>query len=168
MSYVVVRVWVSRFRKMSPGHVSLAITPKSTKPEDGYVSFAPAQQGRISGPGRFYSSADDYGEYVQPSDDPPRGCWIGKIYGLDAASMLSSFQQAIKHPTHYSPFNECATQVHRYLVIGGADRFASRWSRNVIATWSPDDVEDYAKSIVHHTRGLGSVGHKFVGAGTIL
>ena len=81
--------------------------------------------------------------------------------------MMHHLMHALHHSETYSLFNECATQVHRYLKIGGGDSYAGTWSKHVIGFWSPDDVEDYAKSIVNHTRRLGSTGHKFRGAGTV-
>ena len=44
-SYVIVRVWVSRIRKTSPGHTSLAIRPLARDAAQGYVSFAPVKSG---------------------------------------------------------------------------------------------------------------------------
>ena len=167
MSYVIVRVWVSRIRKTSPGHASLAIRPSARNAHQGYVSFAPIKSGSVHGPGKFYPLEHDLGEYNRPTDDGTRGCWIGKIHGLDTHRMLSAFLRDQRHAQTYSLFNECATQVHKYLAIGGGDKFASRWSRNVVLCWSPDDVEDYARSIVAHTRHLGSHGRKIVGAGTV-
>jgi hypothetical protein len=167
MSYVTVRVWVSRFRKTSPGHASLAIFPHSSTAHDGYVSFAPVVSGSIYGPGKFYPLEHDVAEYSTPSDDPTRGYWIGKIHGLDAHKMMHRFSHDNRHGQTYSLFNECATQVHKYLAIGGGDRHSGLWARNAMIFWSPDDVEDYARSIVAHTRHLGSTGHKIVGAGTI-
>jgi len=167
MSYVTVRVWVSRIRKKSPGHAALAILPHSRTPADGYVSFAPVTSGSVYGPGKFYSFAHDRDEYDKPTDDGPRGCWVAKIYGLDTHKMMDHFMRDSKHSQIYSLFNECASQVHKYLVIGGGDKFAGRWARNALLCWSPDDVEDFARSIVAHTRQLGSTGHKFVGAGTV-
>jgi hypothetical protein len=167
MSYVIVRVWVSRIRKISPGHASLAIFPHSTVPHNGYVSFAPVKSGSVYGPGKFYPFAHDRAEYIHPKDDKPRGCWIGKIYGLDTEKMMRQFLHDQRRPQTYSLFNECATQVHRYLVEGGGDQFASLWSRHAVLAWSPDDVEEYARSIVEHTRRLGSDCRKIRGAGTV-
>jgi hypothetical protein len=167
MSYITVRVWVSRIRKTSPGHTSLAIFPHARTPEEGYISFAPVESGSISGPGKYYDFQHDRDEYLASSDDKPRGYWIGWIFGLDAQRMWRHLVHHIQHPPHYSLFNECATQVHHYLVIGGADKYASWWSRNVLLAWSPDDVEDYAKSVIAHTRHLGSREHKVKGAGTV-
>jgi hypothetical protein len=167
MSHVIVRVWVSRFKKTSPGHASLAIHPHSRTALDGYVSFAPAKSGSIYGPGKFYPYDHDAEEYGASKDVSPRGCWVGKIYGLDVARMMEAFLRDSRRAQTYSLFNECATQVHRYLAIGGGDRYAGIWTRNAVAFWSPDDVEDYARSIVHHTRRLGSTSHLHVGAGTV-
>ena len=166
MSHVIVRVWVSRMKKTSPGHASLAIRPQASNPQEGYVSFAPIKSGSVYGPGKFYSLAHDLNEYDKPTDDGARGCWVGRIYGLDTDKMMKAFSQ-INQMQVYSLFNECASQVHKYLVIGGGDKFASRWSRNALLCWSPDDVEDYARSIVTNTRHLGSYGQKVVGAGTV-
>ncbi|HEV3117570.1 MAG TPA: hypothetical protein VGY58_10980 [Gemmataceae bacterium] len=167
MSYVIVRVWVSRVRKVSPGHASLAIFPHSSVALNGYVSFAPVKSGSIHGPGKFYPFAHDRAEYMCATDDGVRGCWTGKIYGLDAKKMMREFLRDQRRAQTYSLLNECATQVHRYLVVGGGDRLASAWARRAVLFWSPDDVEDYARSIVAHTRRLGSFGHKVVGAGTL-
>ena len=81
--------------------------------------------------------------------------------------MMHRFAMDQKHTQTYSLFNECASQVHKYLSLGGGGKYASLWSRNVVLTWSPDDVEDYSKSIISKTRKLGSVGVQIVGAGTI-
>jgi hypothetical protein len=166
MSYVVVRVWVSRVKATSPGHASLAIFPNSRRVENGYISFAPIKSGSIRGPGRFYPFEHDYHHYIRPKGDRARGCWIGHIHGLDQQKMLNHLKHVNKHQT-YSPSNECATQVHRYLQIGGGDKLASWWTRWALVLWSPDDVEDYARSIVEGTRHLGSRQHRFVGAGTV-
>ena len=166
MSHVIVRVWVSRLKKTSPGHASLAIRPQATDAQEGYVSFAPIKSGSAYGPGMFYSLAHDLNEYDKPTDDGARGCWIGKIFGLDTDKMLKAFSQN-NHTQVYSLFNECASQVHKYLEIGGGDKFASRWSRNALVCWSPDDVEDYARSIVSQTSKLGSTGQKVIGAGSV-
>jgi hypothetical protein len=168
MSYVTVWVWVSRIKKRSPGHAALAIMPGAAKPAEGYVSFAPQESGSIRGPGKFYSSEDDKRHYFTPDDDGPRGLYKAMIFGLDTAAMLRQFQRDQELPQLYSPLNECATNVHRYLKLGGGDRYASWWSRNLIVPiWSPDDVEDYARSIVKGTRHLGSSDEKIAGAGTI-
>lgn len=167
MSFVTVRVWVSRLKKTSPGHASLALFPHSHSPQTGYISFAPARSGNISGPGKYYDYHHDFGSYSTPSDDKSRGCWIGTIYGLDVEKMWQHYSQQLSSPPWYSIMNECATQVHEYLVIGGGDKYASWWARNAIGFWSPDDVEDYAKSIIKNTRELGSKEQKIVGAGTI-
>ncbi len=166
MSHVIVRVWVSRIKKTSPGHASLAIHPHAQSAQEGYVSFAPIKSGSVYGPGKFYTLAHDLDEYDKPTNDGARGCWIGKIYGLDTDKMMKAFTKD-NHTQVYSLFNECASQVHKYLQIGGGDKFATRWSRNALVCWSPDDVEDYARSIVDHTRHLGSTGNKVVGAGTV-
>lgn len=167
MSYVTVRVWVSRVRKVSPGHAALAIFPGSRTVGDGYISFAPVKSGSVYGPGKFYPLEHDLEEYQNCTDDPARGCWVGKIYGLNPHKMFDSLRRHTKHAQVYSLFNECATQVHRYLKIGGGDTHAGLWARNALVCWSPDDVEDYARSIVNHTRHLGSSAEKIVGAGTL-
>ena len=107
------------------------------------MSFAPIKSGSVHGPGKFYPLEHDLEEYNRPKNDGPRGCWIGKIHGLDTHRMLHAFLRDQRLAQTYSLFNECATQVHKYLAIGGGDKFASRWSRNAILCWSPDDVEDY-------------------------
>lgn|GEM_PF-1267269 len=168
MSYAIVRVWVSRFKMVSPGHASLAIYPHSKKSQNGYISFAPVKSGSVYGPGKFYPLSHDEAEYMRQNDNGMvRGCWIGHIFGLDQQKMLKHFRHASQHTQTYSLMNECASQVHRYLSIGGGDKFASWWSRNVVLTWSPDDIEDYAKSIVESTQKKGSFGVKVVGAGTV-
>jgi hypothetical protein len=166
MSFVIVIVWVSRFKKTSPGHAAMMIDPPSLTPEDGYVSFAPVKSGSVYGPGKFYDYAHDYDHYIDEKAER-RGCWVGKIYGLDTDRMMEQFLIDQKHPPTYSISNECATTVHRYLQIGGGDKFAGIWSRNVLGFWSPDDVEDYARDIVKKTHDLGSYGHKIDGAGTM-
>lgn len=165
MSYVKVFVWVSLLRARSPGHAAMALFPQARTPEDGYISFAPSEQGSISGPGKWFTLDHDLGEYAGPHH--VRGVWIGKIYGLNVQAVHHAFKHHLHHPPHYNLFNECASQVHRYLQIGGGDRLASWWSRKVLLTWSPDDVEDYAKSIIRQTRHLGSHGQQIVGEGTI-
>jgi hypothetical protein len=135
--------------------------------QDGYVSFAPVQSGSVYGPGRFYPLSHDIDEYDKPADDGARGYWIGRIFGLDTVAMMKELQRSNRYSQMYSVTNECATQVHKNLRLGGGDRFAGLWSRHAIAFWSPDDVEDYAKSIVAHTRHLGSYGIKVIGAGTV-
>ena len=168
MSYVIVRVWVSRVKEKSPGHASLAILPHAKVPQTGYVSFAPVKSGSVYGRGKFYDFQHDHAEYmVARGNEPPRGCWTGKIFGLDTDKMMHHFQKDNKHAQTYSLLNECATQVHKYLVIGGGDKFANTWSKHALLCWSPDDVEDYARSIVENTRTLGPHGHKHVGAGTV-
>lgn len=168
MSYVTVWVWVSRIQKRSPGHAALAIVPDAGKPAEGYVSFAPQQSGSVHGPGKFYTHEDDKHHYIAPDDDGARGLYKAMIFGLDTRKMLRHFHRDQEMPQTYSMRNECATQVHRYLKIGGGDQFASWWSRNLIVpVWSPDDVEDYARSIVKNTRHLGSSDEKIIGAGTI-
>ena len=168
MSHVVVRVWVSRIKKTSPGHASLAIHPNAHTPEEGYVSFAPVKSGSVHGPGKFYSYKHDHHSYmVKQTNEKTRGYWIGHIYGLDTTKMMNQFAEDSSHPQTYSIFNECATQVHKYLQIGGGDNFSTSWNRTAMLFWSPDDVEDYAKSIIKHTHHLGSRGHKIVGAGTV-
>jgi hypothetical protein len=167
MSYVVVRVWVSRFKKTSPGHASLALRPDSRTPQDGYISFAPKQEGSVYGPGEFFTYDHDQRHYGRTKDDGPRGYWIANIHGLDVARMIRAFARNNRHAQTYSLFNECATQVHRYLKIGGGDKYAGLWARNALLCWSPDDVEDYARSIVANTRRLGSTSRQYVGAGTV-
>ena len=71
-------------------------------------------------------------------------------------------------PNYSVPKNQCATTVHRYLQIGGADPLASWWSSHVVGgIWSPDDIEDYAKSIAENTKNLGSNYKKYSGVGTV-
>lgn len=163
MNYVIVRVWVSLLKSKSPGHASLAIVPTAKTPEEGYVSFAPLKSGSMHGPGKFYSWDDDHRHYVGTN----RGVWTGFIFGLDQQAMLQRFKSDLAQPQIYSIFNECATNVHRYLEHGGANRFASLWSRNALFFWSPDDVEDYARSIVNGSQHLGSQGVKTKGKGTV-
>ena len=115
MSHVTVRVWVSRVREWSPGHVSLAIRPGARNVHNGYVSFAPVRKGSIYGPGKFYTLDDDLKEYGRTHHDGPRGHWVGKIHGLDAAKMLDHLRRDSRHALIYSPRNECANQVHKYL-----------------------------------------------------
>lgn len=167
MSFVTVRVWVSRLKMHSPGHASLALFPQSITPSTGYISFAPEKSGSVNGKGKFYDYQHDFENYNNSSDTGARGCWIGTIYGLDINKMWKEFSKHLSNPPWYSIRNECATQVHHYLELGGGDQFASRWSRNAIGFWSPDDVEDYAKSIIKNTIHLGSKEQKVVGAGTI-
>src|SRR4051794_7738203 len=94
--YVTVRVWVSRVRKRSPGHASLALFPHSRTFQDGYVSFAPVVSGSVQGPGKFYPLDHDEAEYVAPDDDGPRVVWVGKIFGLDVPKMWQQFQKDAK------------------------------------------------------------------------
>ena len=112
---------------------------------------------------------EHYGD-IQRNPGMGRGLWVGDIYGLDVDRMKRQFDQDRKNPPHYSIGNECAMTVHRYLQLGGGDDFASWWSRNVIGFWSPDDVEDYARSIVKATRDQGhpSIGRKYKGEGTVI
>ena len=159
--YVTVYVWVSLLSARSPGHVALSLLPFSKTPADGYVSFAPRKAGNVYGPGHFYSRAHDTRHYAK------RGVWVGKIYGLDVAKMTRQFSVDWKQPSTYSLLNECASVVHRYLKLGGGDDFAGAWSRVALITWSPDDAEDYARSIVKNTAHLGSFGVKSRGEGTI-
>ena len=90
-----------------------------------------------------------------------------------STALLPGFDEANEsakvsaRPPIYSPRNQCAAQVHHYLQIGGGDKLASLWSRNTFAIWSPDDVEDYARSIVSATSNLGSSGVKIEGEGTM-
>ncbi len=157
-------------RKFSPGHASLAILPNSSRPEDGYVSFAPAKPGSVYGLGEFFDFEEDLDHYVKSSDDGPRGIWIGKIYGLDQHKMLRHFSAASMSQT-YSPTNEFprdpssplspASVAETNLPVYGR-------GRSIVPIWSPDDVEDYARSIIAGTRKLGSVvGIKVRGAGTM-
>lgn len=163
MDYVVVRVWVSLVKASSPGHAALAIRPTAQLPDEGYVSFAPQKSGSVYGPGKFYPWEHDKKHYV----DTGRGVWTGHIFGLDVPKMLRQFLNDLAQPQTYSIFNECATNVRRYLALGGGDKFASAWSRNVVGFWSPDDVEDYARSIIKNTQQLGSFGIKTKGQGTL-
>jgi len=167
--YVTVFVWVSLIKAMSPGHAALAIRPNATKPEDGYVSFAPEQAGSIAGPGFYYPKEHDIDNYgdIQSDSTQGRGLWVANIFGLDTAPMKLQLENDLKNPPRYSLSNQCATTVHRYLQLGGGDEVASWWSRNVIGFWSPDDVEDYAKSIVENTASLGSTARKHSGEGTV-
>ena len=158
---VTVYVWVSLVSAKSPGHAALSIRPSAERPLDGYVSFAPKASGSIYGPGHFFDRAHDTEHYSK------RGVWIGTIYGLDVDKMTRQFRIDCRAPQTYSPFNECANVVHRYLAIGGGDELAGRWSRHALLTWSPDDVEDYARSIVENTTRLGSTGTKRRGEGTM-
>lgn len=159
---VTVYVWVSLLKANSPGHAALSMGPAAATPQSGYLSFAPRVAGSAHGPGHFYSRAHDVEHYAK------RGVWIGTIYGLDVDSMMRSFHQERMTPPTYSLLNECSTVVHRYLAIGGGDKLASQWSRTLLVNvWSPDDVEDYARSIVNATATLGSQGIQRRGEGTI-
>jgi len=126
MSSVIVRVWVSRIKKSSPGHASLGILPKARNAQSGYVSFAPVKSGSVYGPGRFYTLDHDLDHDSRATNDGVRGYWVGKIYGLDTAAMLKAFSRDNQHAQTYSLFNECASQVHKYLAIGNGDKYASR------------------------------------------
>jgi len=160
MSQVTVYVWVSLLKAQSPGHAALSIDGASY-PSSGYVSFAPLQSGSISGAGNFYDRFHDDEHYKG------RGVWIGTIIGLDTTKMLEQIKADVAAAPAYGPMNQCATTVRRYLKLGGGDAFASRWSRNSIPPISPDDVEDYAKSIVAGTRQSGSTGQTIRGKGSL-
>jgi len=167
-AYVKVFVWVSLIKVKSPGHAALALRPNAKTPESGYVSFAPLNSGSISGDGNFYSWDEDAQHYGHIEETGKgRGLWIGEIYGLDIEAMERLFLQELANPPRYSISNECATTVHRLLQAGGGDRYASWWSRNVVGFWSPDDVEDYSKSIVNNTVSRGSRSQKYSGDGTL-
>ncbi len=168
-SFVTVFVWVSLVKAVSPGHAAISLHPEAKIPEEGYVSFAPLEEGSISGPGCFYPKNHDmqhYGSIESPPGER-RGVWTANLYGLDVNAMYQQLRIDLKNVPHYSISNECATTVHRYLQIGGGDQFASWWSRNVLGFWSPDDVEDYARSIAENTRNLGSNFRKHSGQGTL-
>ena len=158
---VFVYVWVSLVKAKSPGHAAMALTQESTCFDDGYISFAPKVSGCIDGPGKFYDRHHDKKHYQN------RGLWVGEIHGLDVDAMWQRWNRDRQRSHHYSIRNECATVVHRYLKAGGGDQFATWWSSKVLAFWSPDDVEDYARSIIQSTHRLGSNGKKFRGEGTV-
>ena len=152
MSHVIVQVWVSRVKKTSPGHAALKIVPHAHTPHTGYVSFAPVKSGSIYGPGKFYDYQHDHEHYMVPQGtEEARGCWIGKIFGLDTEKMMQQFQKDSKIAQTYSLRNECATQVHKYLVIGGGNKFASTWSKHALA--SPF-VADQMSTIVLSVHGI--------------
>lgn len=147
---VKVYVWVSLIKSSSPGHAAMEIGRGST-PETGYVSFAPLVEGSISGAGKYFDKEHDKQHYAG------RGLWKGYIYGLDTEKMLKALKADLASPPHYGPLNECATTVRRYLVEGGGNDLASWWSSwSLGGVVSPDDLEDYAKSIVHATKHIGS------------
>lgn len=160
MHEVTVYVWVSLIKAGSPGHAAMSINLASL-PENGYISFAPEESGSISGAGKFFDRAYDVEHYKN------RGVWTGTIYGLDTDKMLNQLKADLASPPAYGVFNECATVVRSYLKLGGGDQFASWWSRNNLPPISPDDVEDYAKSIIKGTQDKGSYGFKTVGEGTL-
>lgn len=168
-SYVTVFVWVSHVGSTSPGHAALALRPNAQTPQAGYVSFAPLEQGTISGPGHFYTKDHDIEHYgsISLSSKERRGVWIANLYGLNIALMIQRLERDLLDAPQYSIANECATTVHRYLQIGGGDQFASWWSSHVMGFWSPDDVEDYARSIADNTKTLGSNYQKYSGVGTV-
>jgi len=156
-----VYVWVSHIQSGSPGHAALQIGGGKT-PDDGYVSFAPEVQGSVSGPGKFYDKSHDDKHYNG------RGVWIGTIWGLDIAAMRIKLREEYKGGMHYSYRNECATTVKRILIKGGGDKLASWWSRKNVGPISPDDVEDFARSIVENTKPNGSYSEKINGVGTTM
>jgi hypothetical protein len=160
VQFVRVYVWVSLIKARSPGHAALSIGD-AIYPSEGYVSFAPAVSGSISGAGKFYDRNHDTSYYAR------RGVWIGTIYGLDTAAMLHAISKEVASPPAYGAFNECATTVRRILKIGGGDTHASWWSSWNTHPISPDDVEDYASSIVDNTKTIGSSAVRIRGEGTI-
>lgn len=129
-------------------------------PKEGYISFAPLVEGSIRGAGKFFDRFHDDEHYKG------RGLWVGHIYGLNTDEMMKQLQADIGSPPAYGPLNECATVVRRYLKAGGGDEFASWWSRNNIPPISPDDVEDFARSIVGNTKDKGSSERTIRGAGS--
>lgn len=158
---VIVYVWVSLTKSGSPGHAAMEIG-FGTTPATGYISFAPLQEGSMSGAGKFYDKAHDNEHYKG------RGLWIGYIYGLDTGKMLTKLATDIAAPPHYGPLNECATTVRTYLVAGGGDGFASWWSSwSLGGVVSPDDLEDYAKSIIARTKDKGSYERSVRGEGSL-
>lgn len=80
--------------------------------------------------------------------------------------MLRQIQAEVDRPPAYGPMNECATTVRRFLKLGGGDQFASWWSRNNVPPITPDDVEDYASSIVSNTKANGSYQTSIKGEGS--
>lgn len=161
MEHAIVIVWVSLLKAKSPGHAAMMIRPNARTPAHGYISFAPRKSGDLYGPGKFYDFQHDCKHYKD------RGFWIGCIHGLDTDKMMKQFLTDFAQPQTYSVFNECATQVARYLKHGGGDQYASLWSSKVVGCWSPDDVEDYARSIVVGTKSKGSHARKIKGQGTM-
>lgn len=169
-SHVTVFVWVSHIKSTSPGHAAIALQPGAETPQAGYVSFAPLTEGNIDGPGKFYPKSHDIKHYgtVSQTSNERRGVWIANLYGLNITSMMKRLESDLSSVPNYSISNQCATTVHRYLQIGGGDQFASWWSSHVVGgIWSPDDVEDYAKSIADNTKNLGSNYKKYSGVGTV-
>lgn len=157
-----VYVWVSHIQSGSPGHAAIQIECGTT-PATGYVSFAPEVQRSISGPGKFYDKSHDDEHYSS------RGVWIGTIWGLDTENMRKQLRKEYEGGMHYHVLNsQCATMVKRILSIGGGDKLASWWSRNNVGPISPDDVEDFARSIVEKTKPNGSYSEKINGLGTTM
>ena len=156
-----VYVWVSHIQSRSPGHAALQIE-RGTTPDAGYVSFAQEVQGSVSGPGKFYDKSHDEKHYKG------RGVWIGTIWGLDTVAMGEQLRKEYEGGMHYGARNECATTVKRILSIGGGDKLASWWSRENVGPISPDDVEDFARSIVEKTKPNGSYSEKINGVGTTM
>lgn len=159
MVQVTVYVWVSLLKAKSPGHAALQIGD-AVYPQQGYVSFAPLESGKIRGAGKFYDKFHDDEHYSG------RGVWIGHIFGLNTDAMLKKMAEDLGAVPAYGPMNECATTVRQYLKIGGGDEFASAWSRNSVPPISPDDVEDFARSIVNKTKDKGSSAIKVQGEGS--
>ena len=158
---VIVYVWVSLVKSGSPGHAAMEIGGGTT-PATGYVSFAPLVEGSISGAGKFFDKEHDRSHYAG------RGLWIGCIYGLDTEKMLQKLKADLASPPAYGPLNECATTVRTYLVEGGGNELASWWSSwSLGGVVSPDDLEDYAQSIVERTRDRGSYDHSVRGEGSL-
>ena len=170
-SHVTVFVWVSHIKSKSPGHAASALQPGAETPQAGYVSFAPLTEGDMDGPGKFYPKSHDIKHYgtVSQTSNERRGVWIANLYGLNITQMMKRLENDLSSVPNYSvPKNQCATTVHRYLQIGGADPLASWWSSHVVGgIWSPDDIEDYAKSIAENTKNLGSNYKKYSGVGTV-
>lgn len=164
MGFVNVFVWVSlvkgqKIKDISPGHAAMSIN-NASRPDQGYISFAPLKSGNINGPGKFYSWEEDQKHYKK------RGLWLGRIFGLDTEKIKTQLAKDIATPPIYNLGNECATTVHRYLKLGGGDKFASKWSQTIFVFITPDDVEDYAKSIVAGTKDKGSYGGSIIGEGS--
>lgn len=144
-----VEVLVWRHGHGSPfGHAAIALDVAALTEAQGYLSFHPSAEGLrklLPNAPVFRSRQEDYEEYRKNK------LFDAVLYGLDVEAMRKRYRAwRAGHPT-FSAARCCSWLVHHLLEAGGGDEYASWLSSWVIGQWSPDDVKDYAGSIVQHT-----------------